>query len=347
VVDKHRIEGAKIVPGNVTKIRGQGPLAYAIAFVHHAAMEGDISQEEYATIKWAPYLAAELATYAVANLFDHEHGGFWETPQKVARKELRHQGYGLVALQPLVWILEAHPERAPAGYAKDDLEAIALKQDELLRKVWSADLGVYAERFSPDGTNTSFDSITYDMRDLGFLLWGHGILYDILKENYPDRAADIKERALRLLQTVLVENVTYEADVGIAKVVHVVNGTAVVTKDEMNTGRLFDFVHGVANFQAATGAQVAQPFCTFVVLGAEQMHDDHGLIRDYTFSDPTQRTTWKESPYLAAYMNAAGVCWDFFNEAEKQMVAQAMLKDFTFLRDVVAPNFQHLSFAKK
>lgn len=320
----YELKDGKYEPAAGPTVAAQALMSYQAAYAHHEAMEGDLNMGVYAEIIHAPRLAIAVTEYGL-DTFSAEI------------TKLSDLAWVLLALENFRWLLDQHGEgRLPEGYKAADLEQLALRLDDLLQKVWSEELGIYADTFNADGSGANFADPKYDMGVMGMLFWGHAVLAQLLQD-HPDRVAALESRACKFLNTLLVEGVTYDPNVGIVREIQVVDGQAQVANDQVNGQRLFDLVFGLGMMLklGLPCMRAEEVIPEMLVVGAERMHDEYAIVHDYKFGDPTEVNDIKETPYLGAYLYAALRGLDLVPQEKKAVVLEAVEKDYTFLRDVI------------
>ena len=319
-------------------IATQAMMAYAAAYAHQTFRLGNLDAATYATINpWIGTSSITMSQYAMDTMYDKTNGGFWGTAKPGARKSLADQAWGLLNIEVLRLMHERHGEdRLPAGYKAADLKRIAVQMDDLLRKAWSAEFGVYGDTFNPDGSAARVDTPRYDKRTVGILLWGHATLASLLKDD-PARVKDITARAERFLQTAFAVGPTLQFDVGITREIDVDKGKAKIARDEVNTGRLFDVVWALGRMHnLGMKFDLSHRIVTkMIVLGATQMHDKRGLIHDFKFTKPAERSLDKETTYIPAYNYAALSSLADVPAAQRGVVLKAVRLNQALLRDVI------------
>lgn len=315
------------------EVRTQAYMAYGLVYPHHAAMEGNYDMSAFAEVhKTTAQTPIRISAFSFNQLADKKNGGFYNNVMK-DKKDLADQAFGLYSIQPLVWLYQKHPDRlALAGINERELLDFAIKTDEFMKKLWSEQYGIYADTFKVDGTEGNITSVKYDLRTIGFLLWGHSLLHNIIVDVDPARAANIEYRAKKFFNNVIVDGVTYKPESGIPREIKVTNGLAAVSRDETNTGRLFDFVHAIFQYQRTIkDPRALNMVKEMVLLGADKMHVDGILIHDYTFTNPDNKNTIRELPYLTAYITAAERVINMLSPEEQKIIRKCIQANYDFL----------------
>jgi len=215
------------------EVRTQAYVGYALTYSHHAAL-GNINNFDWKVFnevhKTTAYVPIKISAYSFNNLSDKNHGGFYKNLKK-DKKELVDQAFGLFSIQPLIWLWEKHPDKlAASGLTIEELQNFAVQTDELLKKVWSEEYSIYADTFNRDGSNPNFKDPKYDLRTVGYLLWGHSMLHKLIEPIDPARAAAIETRARKFFNTVIVDHVTFKTAAGIPREISVSNGVVGVAE---------------------------------------------------------------------------------------------------------------------
>ncbi len=257
----------------------------------------------------------------------YQNGRFFEDTKK-DKVTLRSMGNGLVSFSVL-YDLEKDPLQKKA------LASSAKTIYDVMNQSWKDQYEVFD--FEGDGSK-----IKFDLRDLGFFLWGSKELAEILAENgNGTEALQIMKNTHALVQKSLVHNITYKSE-GIVREIEITNGKAASTRDEINTGRLHTFLYGYTKwnespYAALVGIQKKNiHFVKNLILYSIKDHmDEYGLLHDTKFSDVTVKNDAKETPYLTWYMTTADYMLEnyktYFTLEEFNSVEKSIQLNYDFL----------------
>lgn len=272
--------------------------------------------------------ALSTSSYVLNNLY--KEGKFYNDPS-LQSINYGTMGNGLLALN-VQWNLSGTSD-------KQRLTQIAKEVYDYINASYDEEYDVFV--FSGDRQNVKFD-----LKDFGMFLWGAKELSTILIQNgYGIEAANLMLKTTKMVNKVIVKDVTYKNE-GIAREIAVVNGVVSASRDEINTGRLHQFLYGFMKWNESQFTSFIGVHSKNVMLAKNMLinsiknHiDAFAIIHDTKFTDVTIKNDAKEIPYIAWFMVTA----DYFAEnhkhhlskEENDLIQRAIQKNYDFLMNKV------------
>ncbi|KRQ87795.1 hypothetical protein ABG79_00600 [Caloramator mitchellensis] len=272
--------------------------------------------------------AQATSNYVLNNLY--KEGKFYNdsTLQSINYSTM---GNGLLALS-VQWNLADSTK-------KQSLKPLAKAAYDFIYSTFDSDYNVFV--LSGDRANVKFD-----LKDFGTFLWGAKELSDILiQSGYRTEAAEIMLQTNKMIEKVLVKGVTYRTE-GIAREIQVVNGTVSASKDEINVGRLHQFLYGFMKWNESkftdfigTHAENVMFIKNMVIYSAKNHVDAYAAIHDTKFSDVSIKNDAKETPYIAWFIVNADYILEnhkhHLSKSETATLENAVLKNYNFLMNKI------------